>query len=480
MQPGPRMLRSSRLAATAMAALLAALLTTLLASGSALAQRPQLSTEQAAHYARGPVLAAAGPLQALQRDGWDPLADTLITGAATPPLHYRVDPAAAAATPGSRTVFATVQQALEQLRADLAVGMPRPPRVVIGIAAGDHEGLVHVPPLPVAVTLWGLGERPEDTRLHAYTYSRMPGAEFARRYRLPPDSPYVECAQRPAIGTDCTPVMWVRNDGFQLRGLTVDNRYDEVAEGNLQQAVALSTEADRVHLEQVRLLGNQDTLFLRTPGPDRVARVFVHRSHVEGDVDFIFGAATAFFLRSRIHWVGGTRGAASGFITAASTNLHAPYGFVFEDCDFTHDGLGLAAAGKVRLGRQWFAGARCSPYGDLAQRCMLDASPIDTTLVRLERRVLEAVGKVVILGSRLGSHIDGAAPWAPWNLNRAGPAYRLAQFSSDDFWQQLAGAGHDPAAMGYRRPSPPAVFLAEHCNQGPGAASGPTGPNCSR
>lgn len=451
------------------------LLLTLLLCGSvaataAQAQRPQLSAGQAREFARNSVLAAAGPVHALVRDGWDPLADDALTappGSPPPALHFRVDPAAA----DGRSTFATVQQAIDQAQADIAAGTQRAARIVIGIAPGEHEGIVFVPPLPLPLTLWGLGGKPEDVRLHGYSYSRMSGAEFARRYRLPANSPYLDCARRPAIGTDCSAVMWVRNAGFQLRGLSVENRYDEVAEGNLQQAVALATEADRVQLEQVRLVGNQDTLYLRTPAHDQVVRVFVHRSHVEGDVDFIFGGATAFFLKTRIHWAGGARGAASGFVTAASTNLHAPYGFVFEDCDFTHDGLGLAAAGKVRLGRQWFAGARCSPYGELARRCVPDAPPQDTTLIRLERASLEAVGKVAILGSRIGSHIERDEPWAAWNLNPAHPAYRLAQFSSDDFWRQLEAAGHDPQAMGYQRPAAPQIFLAEHCNSGPGAAA---------
>ncbi len=41
--------------------------------------------------------------------------------------------------------------------------------------------------------------------------------------------------------------------------------------------------------------------------------------------------------------------------------------------------------------------------------------------------------------------------------------------SEHDYWQQLTAAGHDPAAMGYRRAAPPLIFLAEHCNRGPGA-----------
>lgn len=433
---------------------------------SAFAQRPQLSAEQAKRYERSEVLAAAGAIAAPVRDNWDPLADRMITGNTPPALHYRVDPAKA----DGRSVFATVQAAIQRAQDDTSAGRQSAARIVIGIAPGEYQELVHIPPMATPITLWGLGAKPSDVTIHAAAYSRMTGAELAKRYALPSDSPYLECARRPAIGTDCTPVMWVRNAGFQLRGVTVDNRYDESQNGNMHQAVALTSEADRVHLEQVRLLGNQDTLYLKTGAPDRIARVFIHKSLIEGDVDFIFGPATAYFLKSEIRWVGGARQAASGYVAAPSTHLNVPYGFVFDDCDFTSDGLGLAATSEVRLGRQWFAGARCSLYGEQASRCVVDAPPTDTTVTRLERRSLEAVGKVVVKHSRLGPHLKADEPWAAWNLNRASPAYRLAQYTSDDFWQQLQAAGHDPQALGYRKPSPPDTFLAEHCNQGPGRA----------
>lgn len=433
-------------------------------AGAVAAQRPQLDAAQARAFTRDAVLAAAGPVQALVRDGWDPLADAAIGAEAPPALHYRVD------ARGGDGAFATAQQAIERAKADIGAGTQRAPRIVIGIAPGEYEGLTFVPPLPVPLTLWGLGRRPQDVRLHAAASAGTSGAELARRYALPLDSPYLACAQQATIGTGCSPVMWVRNRGFQLRGVSVENRFDETPGAPGQQAVALATEADRVHLEGVHLAGHQDTLYLRTAAPDEVARVFIHASHIEGDVDFIFGGATAYVMKSRVHWVG-TRGVARGWIAAPSTNLHAPYGFVFDACDFTSDApVAAAPAPPVHLARQWFAGARCSPYGDRAAACEVGGA--------LERRSLEAVGKVVVLRSRLGAHIPREAPWAAWNADPAHPAYRLAQFTSDDFWHHLQAAGRDPRTLGYTRPAPPQPWLAEHCNHGPGAAV--AGPACAR
>ena len=49
--------------------------------------------------------------------------------------------------------------------------------------------------------------------------------------------------------------------------------------------------ADRARFEKVRFEGFQDTLYLKSSEAGRVPRVFVHRSYVEGDMDFIFGDA---------------------------------------------------------------------------------------------------------------------------------------------------------------------------------------------
>jgi pectate lyase len=207
----------------------------------------------------------------------------------------------------------------------------------------------------------------------------------------------------------------------------------------------------------VRLLGNQDTLFLRSPSPERIARVFVHRSLVAGDVDFIFGNATAYFLDSEIRWVGAARGQPGGYVAAPSTRLHTPYGFVFEHCDFTAEPA--VPPGSVKLARQWFESTPCSPYGEQARNC----KPAQASV--------EAVGKMLVLRSWLGAHLDRNAPWADWNADRANRAYRKLQVDSDAFWRQLAEAGHDPAALGYPRLQPAEPFLAEYRNLGAASAT---------
>ena len=78
---------------------------------------------------------------------------------------------------------------------------------------------------------------------------------------------------------------------------------------------------------------------------------------------------------------------------------------------------------------------------------------------------LEAVGKMVVLNSRIGSHINRQHPWSDWN--RPGTiSYRPAQYNSDDFWRYLLKAGIDPTKdLGHaQQPSPPDIFLGEFNN----------------
>ena len=59
-------------------------------------------------------------------------------------------------------------------------------------------------------------------------------------------------------------------------------------------------------------------------------------------MDFIFGAATAYFDHCHIHEL------REGYFTAASTPKDAPYGYVFADCKLTG-----AEGAHAYLGRPW-------------------------------------------------------------------------------------------------------------------------------
>ncbi len=133
------------------------------------------------------------------------------------------------------------------------------------------------------------------------------------------------------IGTFRTPTFQVDGDGFSAEGLTIANDA-----GPVGQAVALRVDGDRVSFRNCRLLGWQDTLLV-----NRGRHYFSH-CYIEGHVDFIFGAATAFFDHCELHCL------RDGYITAASTPQNTPYGLVFADCRIT-----AAADVRTYLGRPW-------------------------------------------------------------------------------------------------------------------------------
>jgi pectin methylesterase-like acyl-CoA thioesterase/acetyl esterase/lipase len=133
------------------------------------------------------------------------------------------------------------------------------------------------------------------------------------------------------IGTFRTPTVQVDGDGMVWENLTIAN-----SAGPVGQALALRVDGDRVVFHHCRFLGWQDTILVNR------GRHYFADCYIEGHVDFIFGAATAYFDRCHIHCL------RDGYITAASTPKDQPYGFVFADCKITGaDGV------KTYLGRPW-------------------------------------------------------------------------------------------------------------------------------
>ncbi|MBE3638191.1 pectinesterase family protein [Mangrovicoccus algicola] len=444
--------------------------------------RPQLSPAQAARFTRAQVLARAGMFGAETADHWDPDA------AGWPDADVTISPGA----PGQ--VQRAVEAAIARAR---AAGTPG--RVVLALAPGRHEGLVYLPRVRLGegwlcFTLQGAGAELQDD-----IDAEMTGAEYRRRFAAQFEgcSPetraiFERIAARDKITTANASVLRVEADETRLRGFAVTNRYNcdraeamdkptsfnaagQAGSGQHQAVALLSASADRLHAEGLRLSSYQDTLYLQGP-KDRTVRAFLSGCEIEGDVDFIFGQATAWFqgctIRSR-----GTR-AEMAWATAPATSLRAAYGFVFDDCDFTHDGSARALAGRFQLGRQWFEGVRATPYGQAPvadYACRLGAvSAYDPPLGTISRETLESVGKCVVLNSRIGAHIDPAAPWGAWNAGDRDPQGRFrpapwhprmrpVQAGPGDFLR-LLGPWLEREGLDYRDLDPEDPWLGEAGN----------------
>lgn len=121
------------------------------------------------------------------------------------------------------------------------------------------------------------------------------------------------------------------------------------------QAVAVYVDCDKAAFKKCRFKARQDTL-LTAPmhedikrEPERLNRQYFEECYIEGDVDFIFGGATAVFKNCKI--CGLDRGKeVNGYYTAACTAENIKFGYVFMDCKFTTDSAGK---GTYFLGRPW-------------------------------------------------------------------------------------------------------------------------------
>ncbi|PHV70961.1 pectin methylesterase [Sporanaerobium hydrogeniformans] len=130
------------------------------------------------------------------------------------------------------------------------------------------------------------------------------------------------------------------------------------------QALAVYADGDRIHFKNCRLLANQDTLFLgplppapieagsfrgpREQAPRINGRHYYESCFIRGDIDFIFGSATAFFKDCEI-FSNNLHQEINGYITAASTPEAQKYGFIFETCNLTSN----CPKASVYLGRPW-------------------------------------------------------------------------------------------------------------------------------
>ena len=107
-------------------------------------------------------------------------------------------------------------------------------------------------------------------------------------------------------------------EGTTVRNLTVENAYDEAANGG-SQALAVRSVADRVTFDGTRFLGNQDTYLADTTGRDATARTYLKNCYIEGDVDFIYGRGTAVLDGCTIHSLDRGSATNNGYIVAPST-----------------------------------------------------------------------------------------------------------------------------------------------------------------
>lgn len=203
------------------------------------------------------------------------------------------------------------------------------------------------------------------------------------------------------FGQSCA-TLTIDADDVTLSSITVENTFDKTRHHELPntQALALRTRGDRFVAERCRFLGQQDTVLLDAPSWAAVRRVHLRDCEIVGDVDFIYGRATALIEGGVIRSIG------PGYIAAPSTALENPYGFLFWGVDVVAD----LPPQSVKLGRPWHPGGKP-----------------------------DAVGQAVFAHCTLGEHIS-AEPWDEMGGFDWRDA-RLAEFGNSG-----------PGALGIARP----------------------------
>ncbi|MEU7471418.1 pectinesterase family protein [Streptomyces sp. NPDC044984] len=230
--------------------------------------------------------------------------------------------------------YRTVQAAVNAVPANNAS------RVVISIKPGTYRETVRVPSNKPHVTFQGTGGSRKDTVIVYNNAAGTPKPDGSGTY-----------------GTSGSATVAVEADDFQARNLTVSNDFDEGANQSLSghQAVALRTAADKVLLDGVIVEGDQDTLLLDTAAKDKLGRVYVTNSYVVGNVDFIFGRATAVIDRSVITLKKRWDGTSAGYVTAPSTAANR------KGILIANSTVGGAVSDRTfYLGRPWHAGGDAS------------------------------------------------------------------------------------------------------------------------
>lgn len=158
-----------------------------------------------------------------------------------------------------------------------------------------------------------------------------------------------------------------RGDDFTAENITFENDFNRthMQEKQGSQAQALNLSGDRNVLHNVRIVGNQNTLYLGAKSCGQASgtacdagRTYIAGSFISGNVDVIYGDGLAFFEGCEIH---STAHAAGGFLTAQGKHYTGQESeFVFHSARLTAE----PGAGVVYLGRAW---------RDLASVTFLDA-----------------------------------------------------------------------------------------------------------
>ncbi|MFD4876797.1 pectinesterase family protein [Streptomyces sp. NPDC058420] len=178
-------------------------------------------------------------------------------------------------------------------------------------------------------------------------------------------------------GTSGSATTTLRTDGFTARWITFANDWLRADHPDITgtQAVAVKAQGDRSAFFDCRFLGHQDTLYADSLALGVFARQYYTRCYVEGDVDFVFGRATAVYDHCHFRTLNRTDLATApyGFVFAPSTAVANPHGYLV-----THSRVSSEAPrGYYKLARPWVPGSDTTAHPMLTVRNTVLGAGID-------------------------------------------------------------------------------------------------------
>jgi pectinesterase len=206
---------------------------------------------------------------------------------------------------GTRGNHTTIQAAV-----DAAIIRHSNRRQFIAIMPGEYAGTVRSGGTWRA-DLYGTGEKPIDVKISTAIDSEMDPVSWRRQVnpggKYMPGKPawymFDSCQSKrtATVGIMCSAVFWSQNNDLQLQNLTIANNLGDSVDAGTHQAVALRSDGDRVQLNNVNILGRQNTFFVTNSGiqnrlqANRQTRTLVSNSYIEGDVDIVSGRGAVVF-----------------------------------------------------------------------------------------------------------------------------------------------------------------------------------------
>jgi pectinesterase len=356
------------------------------------ATRPQLSDTQALDYTVAKYLAQAGSLTGaggagLTTDNWLPPA---IGDVSSFTATYTV------AADGSGT-HTTLQAAIDAVPLASASST----RVYIRVTPGTYRELVCAKD-KAPITLYSTSSDASAVTIVSGNYNGK-----AKTANVESANPCNANLSGATFGTSGSASVAIYSHDFHAKNVSFANDamnavsagtgYPAGASGSGgAQAVALMTQADRLVFENVRLLGHQDTLYVKSPNVTTVSRAYFKNSYIQGDVDFIFGRGVLVLDACQIHYLS-TRlpTAQATTMIAPSTASNSNYGILVNASQLTADSG--TSVSTIYLGRAWDEGVTSGNY-------VAGMSPN---------------GQLLIRNSTLGAHVRTEAPWGGSTSGRA-------------------------------------------------------------